>query len=185
MTSTDRATRHDCTDDDVPAQPPGDTRLTGFRPPARRTSRALASVRGMSPDAVAHDAVVSRSRLDLRPTTSSRCASSADHPPATRPLGGGSAPIQPLASEPCPAPNTEPRLQRLVFFSILPGSPDEQAAYENDGQEQYQTEHDCSNSVHGWRLPRPVRSTPRRRNRPQLVHLTRSGCGRDSPRNRE
>jgi hypothetical protein len=31
MTSTDRATRRDCTDDDVPAQPPHDTRLTGFR----------------------------------------------------------------------------------------------------------------------------------------------------------
>ena len=57
-------------------------------------------------------------------------------------------PGQALASEPRPAPDTEPRLHSLVFFSILPGRPDEQTAHEDGEREHCQTEKDCSSSVH-------------------------------------
>ena len=40
-----------------------------------------------------------------------------------------------LASEPCPAPDTEPRLQRPVLLSVLERCPDEQATDNNGGQD--------------------------------------------------
>jgi hypothetical protein len=42
-----------------------------------------------------------------------------------------------LAPEPRPPPITEPRLQGLVFFSILPRCPEEQATDKNDRQQEH------------------------------------------------
>jgi hypothetical protein len=42
-----------------------------------------------------------------------------------------------LAPEPRPATNTEPRLQSLVFFPVLPRCPEEEATDKNRGQEEH------------------------------------------------
>jgi hypothetical protein len=69
---------------------------------------------------------------------------------ATRTFGSGTPPtlVQRLSPEPRPAPNAEPCLQGLVFSSILPGRPEEQATHKNSGQEEQKTDDDRSCGVH-------------------------------------
>lgn len=72
-----------------------------------------------------------------------------------------------LAPEPRPATNTEPRLQSLVFFPVLPRCPDEKATDKNGGHEEHETENDRSRGVHPSKsFPRSGLSTPTKR--PQM-----------------